>query len=70
MPFYARAGVQHCWLVDPIAQTLEVLRLEGGRWVIVASVGGDETVRVEPFEAIERLAPRLSPTGLRPRSRS
>lgn len=53
VPFYARAGVQHCWLVDPIAQTLEVLRLEGGRWVIVASVGGDETVRVEPFEAIE-----------------
>lgn len=39
--------------MDPIAQTLEVLRLEGGRWVIVASVGGDETVRVEPFEAIE-----------------
>lgn len=53
VPFYARAGVRHCWLVDPIAQTLEVLRLEGGRWVLVASVGGDETVRVEPFEAIE-----------------
>lgn len=53
VPFYARAGVRHCWLVDPIAQTLEVLRLEGGRWVIIASVGGDETVRVEPFEAIE-----------------
>ncbi|HRE87701.1 MAG TPA: Uma2 family endonuclease [Myxococcota bacterium] len=53
VPFYARAGVRHCWLVDPIAQTLEVLRLEGGQWVLAQSFGGDETVRAEPFDAIE-----------------
>lgn len=53
VPFCARAGVQHCWLADPIAETLEVLRLEGGRWVLAASLGGDETARVEPFEGIE-----------------
>jgi Uma2 family endonuclease len=53
VPFYARAGVKHCWLVDPIAQTLEVLRLEGGQWVLAQSFGGDETVRAEPFDAIE-----------------
>ena len=53
VPFYARAGVHHCWLVDPLAETLEVLRLDDERWVLVASFGGDETVRVEPFEAIE-----------------
>ena len=29
---YAREGVAHAWLVDPLARTLEVLRLEGGRW--------------------------------------
>ena len=29
---YAREGVSHAWLVDPLARTLEVLRLEDGRW--------------------------------------
>lgn len=53
VPFYGRAEVKHCWLVDPIAQTLEVLRLEAGRWVLIAAHGGDETVRAEPFDAIE-----------------
>jgi len=53
VPFYGRAGVKHCWLVDPLAQTLEVLRLEDARWVLIAAHGGDETVRAEPFEAIE-----------------
>jgi hypothetical protein len=34
-------------------QTLEVYRLEGGRWVVVATHGGEEVVRPEPFDAIE-----------------
>jgi Uma2 family endonuclease len=50
---YAREGVGHAWLVDPIAQTLEVLRLEGGRWAIVATHAGAEVVRAQPFEALE-----------------
>jgi hypothetical protein len=41
------------WLMDPIAKTLEVLRLEGGRWSILGTRAGDDTVRAEPFEAIE-----------------
>jgi Uma2 family endonuclease len=50
---YAGEGVQHAWLVDPLARTIEVLRLEGGRWSIVATHAGDEAVRIEPFEEIE-----------------
>ncbi len=50
---YAREQVGHAWLVDPIARTLEVLRLEAGRWVIVATHAGDVTVRAEPFAEIE-----------------
>lgn len=50
---YAREGVGHIWLIDPIARTLEVLRLENARWSILAVHGNDETVRAEPFEAIE-----------------
>ena len=50
---YAREQVGHAWLIDPIARTLEVLRLESGRWVIVSTHAGDVTVRAEPFAEIE-----------------
>jgi len=50
---YAREGVAHTWLVDPLEQTLEVLRLEDGRWTILATHAGDEVVRAEPFTEIE-----------------
>ena len=50
---YAREQVAHAWLIDPLARTLEVLRLETGRWVILAAHAGDEVVRAEPFAEIE-----------------
>jgi Uma2 family endonuclease len=50
---YAREQVQHAWLIDPAGQTLEVLRREEQRWVIVSTHAGAERVRAEPFEAIE-----------------
>ncbi len=53
LTIYAREQVRHAWMVDPIARTLEVLRLENGRWTIVSTWSGMETVAAEPFEAIE-----------------
>jgi len=50
---YAREQVAHAWLVDPIARTLEVLRLENGRWTLLATHVGAEVVRAEPFTEIE-----------------
>jgi Uma2 family endonuclease len=50
---YRREGVGHYWLVDPRDKTLEVYRLEGGRWVELDTWEGDVVVRAEPFEAIE-----------------
>ncbi len=52
MGIYAREGVRHLWFVDPLARTLEVYRLEGGRWIVASTHGGDEVVRAEPFDAI------------------
>ncbi len=52
LPFYARAGVGHAWLIDPISETLEVYALDGGGWRLRASFGGDDTVHAEPFDAI------------------
>ena len=53
VPIYAREGVGHLWLVDPLQQTLEVFRLEGRHWVLVSTHGGAEAVRAAPFEALE-----------------
>jgi Uma2 family endonuclease len=52
-PTYAREGVKHLWFADPEAQMVEVFRLEGPRWLLVATVEADARVRVEPFEAVE-----------------
>jgi Uma2 family endonuclease len=53
VPCYAATGVKHVWLVDPIARTLEVLRLEGDKYLIVSTHADDARVRAEPFDAIE-----------------
>jgi Uma2 family endonuclease len=54
LPLYAEYGVTHVWLVDPLAQALEVHTLgEGRRWREVRTYRGDERVRAAPFEAIE-----------------
>ena len=50
---YARERVGHAWLLDPIARTLEVLRLEAGRWTILGAHENDDVVRAEPFEKFE-----------------
>jgi Uma2 family endonuclease len=50
---YARERIGHMWLVDPVARTLEVFRLEGDGWKLVRVHADEpEPVRVEPFEAI------------------
>jgi Uma2 family endonuclease len=53
LSMYARERVPHAWLVDPIARTLEVLRLEDRRWTIVATWSQADVIRAEPFEALE-----------------
>jgi len=45
--------VAHAWLIDPLAQTLEVFRLESGRWSLLAVHAGDDVVRAEPFGEID-----------------
>ena len=53
MPLYARYGVAHVWLVDPLAQTLEAFELRAGEWVLIATLSESDKVRVRPFDAIE-----------------
>jgi len=53
LPKYARAGVQHAWIVDPLARMLQVFRRQEKMWLIVATFDGDQKVHAEPFDAIE-----------------
>jgi Uma2 family endonuclease len=53
---YARAGVQHAWLVNPLQHTLEVLHLSAetpGQWLSLGVFKDDARVRAEPFEVFE-----------------
>ena len=47
-----RRAIEHfSW--DAIAgRTLEVYRLESGRWVVASTPAGGESVRANPFEAV------------------
>jgi Uma2 family endonuclease len=53
LPLYAHNEVAYAWLVDPIARNIEAFQLINGRWSLLGMYGGDDTVRIEPFEAIE-----------------
>lgn len=50
---YRRESVRHYWICDPRDRTVEVNRLENGRWLEVETYEGDAVVRAEPFDAIE-----------------
>jgi Uma2 family endonuclease len=53
---YARSGVQHAWLVNPLLRTLEVVRLSADapeQWTTLGVFRDDAKVRALPFEVFE-----------------
>lgn len=52
LPVYARERVSHVWLVDPIARTLEILRLRDELYEILVTYKDDAVVRADPFDAV------------------
>jgi len=60
MTVYAREGVRHVWVIDPIARTLEVFALGAqGTWVPSGEHRDATLIRAEPFEALELELARL-----------
>lgn len=53
LPLYAAWGVRHAWLVHPRHRTLEVYRLDDGRWTLLGIHKDNVRIRAEPFDAIE-----------------
>ncbi len=69
MRVYAREGIAHLWLVEPLLHTVEVYRLgDGGLWTVAGAWGAEEKVRLEPFAEIELAlarwwVPEAAPAG-------
>ncbi len=49
MPFYARHGIPHIWLVDPLARTLEAYQLEDGFWKLIGAFSESDSISAAPF---------------------
>lgn len=53
MPIYGRFGIPYIWLIDPLAKTLEVFRLDEGKWVLSSVHSDNDKIRAEPFQETE-----------------
>jgi Uma2 family endonuclease len=53
MRIYAQNHVAYGWLIDPALKTLEIFKLESGRWTLLGAHAEAERVRAEPFQEIE-----------------
>lgn len=52
LPLYAKYGVRHVWVIDPIGRRLKVMALQNGRWTVLGSFSDQDQVAVAPFAAI------------------
>ena len=50
---YHRYGVPHYWILDPVEETLSVLRWGPDGYIDVLAAQRGERVRAEPFDAVE-----------------
>jgi Uma2 family endonuclease len=53
MPIYAQYEIPYLWFIDPIAKTMDVFRLESGKWVVVGLFVESDKIRVAPFPEAE-----------------
>ena len=53
LPAYARQGVPHAWIVDPVAQSVEVYRRQDEHMLQFSTHEGPELIRAEPFTPCE-----------------
>lgn len=51
-PAYARHGVSHLWLVEPVEGRVEAYERLDTRWLVTGTWGDDVDARIPPFDAV------------------
>ena len=51
LPLYAQTGVEHAWLMDPVARRVEVFAQHDGELRCVQTYEGEGVLIAPPFEA-------------------
>ncbi|CAM4277187.1 Uma2 family endonuclease [Corallococcus exiguus] len=49
LPRYARAGIRHAWIINPVHRVVEVFRQDHERWVLLNTFVSEDRVRADPF---------------------
>ena len=49
MPIYAEKEIKHCWIIDPLAKTLEIFENDHFQWKLIGTYSENDNVKVEPF---------------------
>jgi len=49
LPLYAESGVSEYWLIDSIAKTVEVLKLQGKKYFVETTLAGDQILAFDLF---------------------
>ena len=53
MPIYARHGVKHLWLINPMEKSLDAFKLASDGWLLTDSFAENDKARAEPFMEVE-----------------
>ena len=59
LPLYAEAGVAEMWIIDPQAKTIEILKLQGNKYLVDAALAGRLTLTSSFFPGWELALPDL-----------
>ena len=58
-PLYAEAGVGEMWIIDPQAKTVEILKLQGSKYLVEAALAGSRALTSTCFPGWELPLPDL-----------
>ena len=53
LALYAKAGVPEVWLLDPVARTVEALKLQGKKYLVDSALAGDQKLTSSQFPGWE-----------------
>jgi len=53
LPLYAEAGVGEMWIIDPQAKTVEILKLQGNKYLVEAALAGSRALTSTCFPGWE-----------------